>query len=476
VDQLIHKVLHYAVDWTGEDDPAPLGLLLRGGLKPEWLRDFDQASGRFQPSAAEAIFQIAALHLQQTGALVDRDTLGRRFMAGTIDSLARTLGRERNALAADASVLAGKAQQLTGNGSDVDYLVEEVKNVYEGRRLHALLLYGADHVGKGAPSELLDTLADGVRDIQTVGTDAEAAVLRARDVVADRWESYNRRVEGALNPAAREEIPTGFSEIDKRVLGFMPGEVVLVTGGTGLGKTLFRERLLSNLWHKGYNVIEVLAEFGVETSQFRLDAMSLSDKFGKGNGRDLKNAFERGEMTAEQREQYRKVLAAYETNPGDYFWVPPTAYRTLGELEPIIADLTRKHSIAMVGIDDLHNRQLKGTMRDDHLHQLDIIQWCKDLALRYKVVVVAECQEDKSIERTRLVVPGDVIKYSQKLAQKANVIIRLFCPGGRGTEYFEVQVLKHTSKEGNYSFGMIMDTKRMRISENVPEHLRESYR
>ena len=475
VEELAHKAVYYAIDWTGEDDPTPLRDLLANGLKPDWLRDFDQSSGTFRPSVAQSIFQIAADHLKQTGALIDKDTFSRRFLTGNLESLARASGKEQDAVVADVKVLAGKSRQLTGNGSDVESLVAEIRDVYSKRQVHALLIYGADHVGKSKPGELLGKLAEGVRDIQTAGADRESVVLRARDVVADRWESYQRKVAGAFNPAAREEIPTGFSGMDEKVKGLTPGEVVLVTGGTHLGKTLFRERLMQNCWSAGYGVIEVLAEFFAETSQFRLDAMSLSDKYGKGNGKLLKEAFEWGRMNPKQEEQYHEILAAYERNSGEYFWVQPTAYETLDDLEPIIAEKVSTYNISVVGIDDLHNLRLKGARGDDHLAQLDIYQWCKDIALRHKVVVVAEVQEDKSMERTRLVSPGEVIKYSQKLAQKADVVLRLYCPGGRGTPYFEVQVLKHRSKESGYSFGLMMDTKSMNVSENVPENLKVAY-
>lgn len=471
MDELGTKVLHYAIDWSGEDTPVPMGCLIKGGLRYEWLHSFNPQSGRFSATVLSALVQIAASFLQQNGSLPDKSTLGRLFGEGSLRSLAHSQGREGAALIAEAQTILACAGPMVGNGGDVEDLLQKLSLRYKRNEVEALLLHQAKELAHGDPNEIARQLSEGAQGIRNSDAKASESIMVARDVMGARWDAYEASIGKSKHSFAG--VPSGFYEFDKRSGGLAPGQVVVVAGGTGLGKTLLRERILLNVWQQGHSVAEVLAEFNADTSQFRLEAMQLCETAGRnGNGLTVKEAFERGLLNEEQIEAYLAVLQKYATNPADYLWVQPGMYETLDDLEPIIARMKEKHNVTCVGIDDLHNQLLRSTHNEDHLHQGDLIVWCKKQALLHGIVLVVECQEDPATEKTRLVVPGQIVKYSRKLSQKADVILRLYAPNGRDSVQYEVQVLKNRGQEDGYFFTVLMDKKEMRIRDDTQDHVR----
>ena len=73
----------------------------------------------------------------------------------------------------------------------------------------------------------------------------ETKATRIDTAVSEAFETVTRSVERDSSSIHREKlhIPTGFYGIDKHIYGLWPGEVTVVTGGPGVGKSSFAANL-----------------------------------------------------------------------------------------------------------------------------------------------------------------------------------------------------------------------------------------
>jgi hypothetical protein len=168
-----------------------------------------------------------------------------------------------------------------------------------------------------------------------------------------------------------------------------------------------------------------------------------------------------------------QMLSEWGEAEANLFFIEPTAYETLDDLEAIVARYKQRYNLEVLGVDDLHNQILRKfqTQRED-LQQGELLNWLKKIALRYNLAIIAETQEDKSTARQRFVTWSEVVKYSAKLTQKADIGVRLF-----RTEqalYPEVQILAHRSQnDTDFRFNIMLDKDRLLI-DDAPEYFSEN--
>ncbi len=458
------RALHYAVDWTGEGTPPQrLDELIEQGMKPEYLETYSPERGRRLPTVYSALWAIAEAYRQRTDALPDPKTLLRLFRDGSMGLLEEQLGLETEAVKALAQVAMKTALKEKGNGSDLSLLVHQLREHYESDELLGMLHQGARMHGQVKPQTLLSYFLDQAQQIQQHSCQQEFVHSTKRET-GDRALRYQRIKE---NPEMALGIPTGFTEFDRRTGGIYPGEVMLVTGITKLGKSLLRERILANMWQAGHYVADILSEFYAETAKNRVECMELARRGASSvqNGRTLSQALKQGELIPEDESRYFEMLAEFSELPGDMQFIEPTAYQSLDDLENLIAQLKMRYGLAALGVDDLHNQELK-TFRTDRsdLQQGEIMNWLKRMAVRYHIAVVAEVQEDKATAHKRFITWSESVKYSSKLTQKTDIGVRLF-----RTEqpiFPEFQVLAHRNEnDTDFRFRITLDKDRLLVGD-----------
>lgn len=458
--------------WKSGDSPSVLARLLEVGMRAEYLQAFDLEKGEHLPTAFSVLFDMAGRHFAETGALLDANTLYRSFNQGAAEYLADRLGVTADAAKALGLVALKAAHaDACGNGSDVERLVAEAREEFERGCVIGLLHRGARETDRMKPRTLLNYLVDEAHKIQSQAGH-QSPVLSIRETAEKRIERYEQIV---ADPARAQGLLTGFTQFDRRTGGLYPGEVMLITGITKIGKSLLRDKILSNIWLAGGSVATILSEFYGAVAQTRIECMALSGlEVDSGNPKvTLSQALKRGGLGERERGQYYRMLRGFTQLPADFLFIEPTAYDRLDELEAIIAHLKQKKNLVALGVDDIHNQmlsQMRGE-RDD-LRQGEVFNWLRMIGKRYELAIVAEVQEDKSTATKRLVGWSEVVKYSSKLTQKTDVGVRLF----RTTQplYPEVQVLAHRNEnDEDFRFRITMDKDRLYLADG-PEWFGDS--
>ncbi len=463
------KVLHYAVDYTGSASPEPMQTLIDSGFDQAWLEQYNPTNNHMEPSPHSTLYSLSFSHFTEQGGLITPQTLLHQYNAMT-GELAREQNVDAAELQATAQTILANAAGFVSNATEIPYVVGQIRDRYMRNNLIAALTQGARVVDEFSPVTTIQTLIGSLEQLQQrVGGSASVAVT-VRSMLDGRMEEYEQR---SNNPEQFRGMLTGFMEIDRRTNGLQPGEVVTVVGNTGIGKTKFREKILYNFWRAGHSVLEILSECFPHHTQERLECMALGGMITLPENEYLSDVLRSGRLTEAQKEAYGQVLEMFKEVSSEYCIVSPNAYSHLDELESTIAGLKQRYGIEAIGVDDFHNQRLEaGSVEKDYLAQGDVMTWLKRIAVRYSLVVLVEIQEKQGTVGQKNVDKSDVVAYSHKIAEKSDMIIRLFDDSGLDNPdsiYKTVQILKHKTSADHYSFPIVMDDRRMFI-DNAPAY------
>ena len=105
-------------------------------------------------------------------------------------------------------------------------------------------------------------------------------------------------------------IPTGIKKFDKISGGVMKGELAIVVGESGMGKSIALENLGLFAWEAGYNVAYFSLEMTKDQIGFRADSRLMRLKYSH---------FRLGEFTEAQLLKWEKGIQAYRKKKKNYF-------------------------------------------------------------------------------------------------------------------------------------------------------------
>lgn len=106
---------------------------------------------------------------------------------------------------------------------------------------------------ENAKPKILNT-ADS-KDLTEIITDIANQCNTLLDGMTPSWEhDYEAEVMRVLNTKEQAVISSGFKDLDQIIEGFMPGQLITVGAGTGVGKSAFAVNLALNITKQGYKV------------------------------------------------------------------------------------------------------------------------------------------------------------------------------------------------------------------------------
>ena len=133
-------------------------------------------------------------------------------------------------------------------------------------------------------------------------------------------------------------IPTGFTDLDRIILGLERGEVIVIAGRPGMGKTSLALNIALNVAKKGYGALI----FSLEMSARRLIARLLCME-----GRIDTIRFKEKELYEEEHEKLSKAVAVVANLP---LKIIEKANKIV-DIRSIIAKHTARENIGLVVID-----------------------------------------------------------------------------------------------------------------------------
>lgn len=181
-------------------------------------------------------------------------------------------------------------------------------------------------------------------------------------------------------------VPTGITKIDSKIMGFMAGQVTIVSGGSGSGKTSILNHFLLNAIKRGNTVGVWSGE--LEEGQF----MSWLYQTIAGNG--FVNEIQCRDGVVYQADP--KYYDAMDTWLGDKFMLYNNDYgQRWTQLYSDIQDCVERRGASMIFIDNLMAINLDSYDGEKNDRQTSFINDIKNLAKRTGIHVVLVCHPRK---------------------------------------------------------------------------------
>ncbi|QQR90304.1 MAG: replicative DNA helicase [Myxococcales bacterium] len=183
-------------------------------------------------------------------------------------------------------------------------------------------------------------------------------------------------------------LPTGFDRLDFLTAGFHPGDLVIVAGRPGMGKTAFALNLGVNACLARKKTVAV---FSLEMASEQLVRRMLCSE-ARVDGSRLRT----GQLL---REDWPKLVAAAGMLSGLPIWVDDTPALTIMELRGKTRRLMSEHDLGLIIVDYL--QLMRSGARNDSREQeiSEISRSLKALAKELRVPVIALSQLNRGVEQ-----------------------------------------------------------------------------
>ncbi len=212
-------------------------------------------------------------------------------------------------------------------------------------------------------------------------------------------------------------VPSGFKDLDELTSGFQPGDLIIIGGRPGMGKTAFS---LNIAQHVGAELGEPVAFFSLEMTKEQL-AMRLLSSMSMINF----SALRRGFVSKKEWERLTETAVKLSEAP---IYIDDSSGMTVLEIRAKARRLKMEHGrLALVIIDYL--QLMRGRASYDVREQeiAEISRSLKAMAKELKVPVIALSQLNRDVEKSSNKRPSLAnLRESGAIEQDADVIIFLY--------------------------------------------------
>lgn len=235
-----------------------------------------------------------------------------------------------------------------------------------------------------------------------------------KDVIKDTFLVIDQLYE---RKEAITGIPSGFKDLDALTSGFQRGDLIIIGGRPGMGKTAFA---LNIAQHVGINVKEPIALFSLEMSkeQLALRMLCAESMVNSSNVR-------RGYIS---KEEWPKLINAAGRLAEAPIFIDDSSGITVLEIRAKARRLKLEHKgLGLVIVDYLQLMKSRGNFERREQEISDISRSLKALAKELKVPVIALSQLNRGVEQrpNKRPVLAD-LRESGAIEQDADVIIFLY--------------------------------------------------
>ena len=286
------------------------------------------------------------------------------------------------------------------------------------------------------------------RRIDDVLDAAEAEVFR----VAERQVGDGLAPVGPMLQATLERIEelgqrgeevtglsTGFRDLDRRLAGLQPANLVVIAARPSMGKTALAMNIAENVAERGGTV----ALFTLEMSREEVVQRLLSSMAGVDSHR-----LRTGQLTPDLWNRVVRETSRLYQMP---FYVDDSSDLTVTSIRAKCRRLARKRGLSLVVVDYLQLMQGAGSSENRQQEIADISRSLKNLARELRIPVIAVSQLNRALEQRENKRPrlGD-LRESGAIEQDADIVMFIYRdeyynPGSDQPGLAEVNIAKHRS-------------------------------
>ncbi|MFA5340518.1 MAG: replicative DNA helicase [Clostridia bacterium] len=261
--------------------------------------------------------------------------------------------------------------------------------------------------------ELLEYAQQKIFDLSEK-TDTEG-VKKISDIIVQRINYFRELSKTKKMP---ERIETGFADLDKLILGFQPGDFVLIAARPSVGKSTLAMNMAQNMAiRKGKNVLFLSLEMSND---------QLTDRIIASEARVSNTKLQRGET---DQNEWAKVTATAGVIHESKIFLDDTSSITVADIRSKCRRFKSSENLDIIFIDYL---QLIGSaVKKENRQQevTEISRQLKILAKDMKLPVVALSQLSRASEQRSDHVPQlSDLRESGAIEQDADIVMFLYRP------------------------------------------------
>lgn len=213
----------------------------------------------------------------------------------------------------------------------------------------------------------------------------KTAFYPMKDLITDTFVTIERLYD---RKEAITGVPSGFKDIDELTTGFQRGDLIIIGGRPGMGKTAF---CLNIAQHVGIGMGEPVAIFSLEMAKEQLVMRMLCSE-AKVDSNKVRKGF------INKREDWNKLTNAAGKLAESKIFIDDSSGLSVLEMRAKARRLKQQHGLSLVIIDYL--QLMKGTGKFERREQeiADISRSLKALAKELEVPVVALSQLNRGVE------------------------------------------------------------------------------
>ncbi len=235
-----------------------------------------------------------------------------------------------------------------------------------------------------------------------------------REVIKDTFKMIEHLYD---KKEAITGVPSGFKDLDELTSGFQPGDLIVVGGRPGMGKTAFA---LNIAQHVAIELKEPIAIFSLEMAKEQLALRMLCAESMVDSSRVRKGFI--------SREDWPKLTAAAGRLAEAPIYIDDSSAITVLEIRAKARRLKVEHGgLSLVVVDYLQLMRSRGTFERREQEISEISRSLKALAKELRVPVIALSQLNRGVEQRGEKIPTLAdLRESGAIEQDADVILFLY--------------------------------------------------
>lgn len=242
---------------------------------------------------------------------------------------------------------------------------------------------------------------------------ATSSHFSVKDLVKERLSRYD---ECAQNPGKLLGLSTGYPDLDRMLDGMKGGEMIVLAGRPGTGKTSLAINIAEN--------VSIDQQIPVGIFSLEMSAESLVGRMISSRGRVNERNLTRGISTEHERKNTCTGAMKVAKAP---IHIDDTAGLTIGQLKAKARRMKQRNGIQLMVVDYVQLLRVAKPRGNRQEEIAEISTGIKAIAKELNIPVIAICQLNRELERDRERKPRcSDLRESGQIEQDADVIGMLY--------------------------------------------------